>query len=405
MKKNKNTKMPNWSTPQSLQESLQKKWDKGAFLTTLVQDDFSCEFTIKSPGASELAPQFTQVAAWVQQWQKVEQAGYNIVWEQTRNRLTGKNAIPVKIIFHTLEQLSAFLGVQKSLYSWQMALQLIQKHLPHLLQLQNWWVQNPVKALALAQDSQRLQKLLDVCNWCITYLQNDESLYIRQIPLKGIHTKFIEANQATLASWLDYICNPELINQKYSARSAFAQRYHFKDKPKLIRFRILDPDYYWQGLSDITVDSAELTTFSLPVDTVFICENDITCLSFPPIKKSIVIFGRGYGFDSLAHWEWLQNKNIWYWGDLDTNGFCILNQLRGILPQVQSFLMDESTLLAHKEYWSNEPKPACRVLPHLTSQEQDVYQKLCNNYWGEKIRLEQELIEYQSTFLTALRTR
>jgi len=48
---------------------------------------------------------------------------------------------------------------------------------------------------------------------------------------------------------------------------------------------------------------------------------------------------------------------VHYWGDLDTHGFAILNQLRAWLPQTRSFLMDRQTLVEHRDRWGREPAP------------------------------------------------
>ena len=42
------------------------------------------------------------------------------------------------------------------------------------------------------------------------------------------------------------------------------------------------------------------------------------------------------------------------WGDIDTHGFAILDQLRGILDSVQSLLMDRETLFAFLSQWGRE---------------------------------------------------
>ena len=43
----------------------------------------------------------------------------------------------------------------------------------------------------------------------------------------------------------------------------------------------------------------------------------------------MVIFGAGYGFEMLAGADWwLQVVGFIYWGDIDTHGFAILDQLR-----------------------------------------------------------------------------
>ena len=83
-------------------------------------------------------------------------------------------------------------------------------------------------------------------------------------------------------------------------RIRFAIRYGFLDKPELIRFRILDPSLYLHNLSDITITTQDFARLNLPVETVFVTENDINALTFPGYYKAIVLFGRGYGFDFLA---------------------------------------------------------------------------------------------------------
>ena len=108
----------------------------------------------------------------------------------------------------------------------------------------------------------------------------------------------------------------------------------------------------------------------------------------------MVLFGAGYGFDMLAEAAWLRERTIHYWGDLDTHGFAILNQLRAHFPQVVSFLMDRQTLLAHRDHWGVEPRPETRELRWLTSEEADLYDDLRRNRLGDRVRLEQEKIGF-----------
>lgn len=39
----------------------------------------------------------------------------------------------------------------------------------------------------------------------------------------------------------------------------------------------------------------------------------------------------------------LPHAQLYYWGDLDAQGFEILSQFRGYFPQAQSLLMDSET--------------------------------------------------------------
>jgi hypothetical protein len=43
-------------------------------------------------------------------------------------------------------------------------------------------------------------------------------------------------------------------------------------------------------------------------------------LAFPDVSDAMVVFGAGYGFDNLAAAPWLHEKQIYYWGDIDTHG-------------------------------------------------------------------------------------
>jgi len=72
--------------------------------------------------------------------------------------------------------------------------------------------------------------------------------------------------------------------------------------------------------------------------------------------------------------------------------------LRGILPDVRSFLMDIETLLSHGELWGFEAHHKKANLARLTPEETELYDQLQNNHWGENIRLEQERVEFK--FLT-----
>ena len=90
---------------------------------------------------------------------------------------------------------------------------------------------------------------------------------------------------------------------------------------------------------------------------------------------------------------------VHYWGDIDTHGFAILDQLRGRLPAVRSFLMDRATLDAHQAQWGEEPDPVIHDLPRLTTEEQTLFDDLRDNRIRVGLRLEQERVGFQ--WLTA----
>jgi hypothetical protein len=118
----------------------------------------------------------------------------------------------------------------------------------------------------------------------------------------------------------------------------------------------------------------------------------------------MALFGAGYGFSAVRDAGWLQGCEVMYWGDLDTHGFRILDQLRAVHPHVASVLMDEATLLAHRESWGREPAPARAELARLSTEESALYQALGEDLYGPAVRLEQELIGWNWALKRLLRT-
>ena len=127
---------------------------------------------------------------------------------------------------------------------------------------------------------------------------------------------------------------------------------------------------------------------------MFFTENEVNFLAFPPVPNSIVVFGAGYGFDVLAGTRWLHQCRIHYWGDIDTHGFAILDQLRTHLPHAESLLMDRPTLMAHTAQWGEEPQALVRDLPRLDAQEAALFDALRDNRLRPRLRLEQERIGF-----------
>jgi hypothetical protein len=171
-----------------------------------------------------------------------------------------------------------------------------------------------------------------------------------------------------------------------------------KYDPALIRFRWLDPSLSVStaGLDDLSVPLRSFQQLSPAVERVFVTENKINGLSLPACPRSMVIFGLGYGIECLADISWLKNKVIHYWGDIDTHGFSILARLRKLYPQVQSFLMDTTTLHSCTRLWGTEPDSARfqGELNSLTQAEQQLYQELLDNRYAINLRLEQERIPF-----------
>src|SRR5690606_4280394 len=110
-------------------------------------------------------------------------------------------------------------------------------------------------------------------------------------------------------------------------------------------------------------------------------------LTLPELKNAIAIWsGGGFNISYLKNVEWLKDKQFYYWGDIDAQGFQILNQCRNYFPNTVAVMMDKYTL---NTFQFGEGKPATnQKLGQLSETEMNLYNYLRQN----NIRLEQEKI-------------
>lgn len=232
------------------------------------------------------------------------------------------------------------------------------------------------------------------------------SRYRSEAGIAHFADQLIERHKGLLAELLD-IALPDTAVDRAHGAARFEARYGLREKPVTVRLRFLDPAAAirprWRdesltdgALTDVTLTSAEFAAPAPPVERVFITENEINFLAFPPSPRSLVLFGAGYGFDALAEARWLSERAVHYWGDIDTHGFAILDQLRARLPHVRSLLMDRATLLAHRAHWTHESRPTNRYLPRLNADEAALYDDLRGDRLGKAVRLEQERVGFEA---------
>jgi hypothetical protein len=231
--------------------------------------------------------------------------------------------------------------------------------------------------------------VLATLNWATTH--DTASLYLRQLDVDGVDTKFVERNYKLLERLLVTLA-PQSVDL---SAPDIARRLGFRTRPDYVRLRFLDPQPHWPpGVTEARLRADELPAAEIVATTVFIVENEVSYLAFPNAPSGIVMFGSGYALEPTHAGTWLDDKELVYWGDIDTHGFAILNNLRQRYPKVASMLMDLPTLVAHPRQWAEEGAPTGRALPHLTASETLVYQDLVEDRYGHALRLEQERIRF-----------
>lgn len=392
-------------TPDQIKEKCLRIWQSDGFWreSACGQEFTSINISLGKPSPRELLEKFPEVSAWSRSLQAASKAakGYGYVIRSTESvhRQLGQQQIPASVEFETLDDFLRFTGKVKDFSTYQGLMEFTRDTALAPDQIMEWIKGHPLKTIDAATVWPRI---IAVCN---NFQENpSRNLYLRQLDIPGINTKFIENNKALLRDLLDIILPTEAINHAVSglAGSGFERRYGLKHDETLIRFRILDKNLApWPSASDMSLPTSEFCTLDLPCERVFFTENKINALSFPEHKGAIVVFGGGYGVSVIKNAEWLKKRELWYWGDIDTHGFSILSQFRAYFPAAKSLFMDHATLIAFKRLWGKEEdqKRCMSNVSNLTESEGSLYRALQQNEYGQNVRLEQEQIGF--SYVTA----
>ena len=303
--------------------------------------------------------------------------GYTIEYQTIKTKRHGIQDIPTSISFQSEYDYLKYINEEKNTAKFKKDISSILFSFP---ELKEWIYKYPIKVIKNDWES-----LLKVCKYFKAIPQ--PHLYIRELPIQ-VHTKFIENNSGIIRELLDIII-ADYVNIE---ERKFEARFNLKYDEPLVRFRLLDEaisHLLFGGIDDISIPISEFQHLSLPIQTVYVVENKINMLTFPIKRNSIVIWGHGFGVDIMKNVEWLKSKRIYYWGDLDAQGFQILSEFRTQFKQVQSFCMDRYTF---DKYFEGDKGSVTNVEKNLclTQEEYDMFKYLKEN----NLRLEQEKIPY-----------
>lgn len=385
-----------WTTRRDVVQVLEKRWHRGEFLTALAQGlpVVPQSVPLRGPGAREVADRFGEVQDWVRRWEDGA-AGLRLEYGTVGGRLIGANRLPVRTWVDDEALLWRTLGVGADVQAFRQLLAHTRLKYP---ELEPWVHRNPQAALA---ETAVWERLLAVVRWIVDC--GGPEVYLRQIDVPGVDTKFVESRRRVLAELLDAVLPADRVNDA-APRGSFAERYRLAAKPAYLRCRCLDARPLLDtrpllgarpvGPTELTFRVDELAQIVLPGQKVIIVENEITFLALPAASDTLAILGGGYGVTRLAPVPWLQEREVHYWGDLDTHGFAILDRLRAFLPAARSLLMDRSTLEGHREHWGRESSPVNARLERLSEPEQALYADLVEDRYAPAVRLEQERIRF-----------
>lgn len=206
----------------------------------------------------------------------------------------------------------------------------------------------------------------------------------RQVPIEGLHAKWLNTRK------------PQLQVLAGVGDLGLLPRH-----PQRVHFTYLDPDHLAAGgRKHDSATVGDTMEPAYPPQVVVITENKDTAVHFPRLAGAITVEGDGCGAEAASSFAWITTcPHLIYWGDLDADGFEIVDQYRRAGLPASTILMDLETFGTYERFGSitdahgvKLTMSARRDLPTLTAPERALYEHLTDPRWARVLRVEQERI-------------
>jgi conserved hypothetical protein len=210
-----------------------------------------------------------------------------------------------------------------------------------------------------------------------------ENKFIRQLDIGDIDTKFIERNIGVI----------DLIMRRlYPDYSTLSEWLSFEEKPDCW---VLVSNNWIPQLNYYRIDGQTLSKLTIN-EPILIVENEQTILTLSKLNLPFFICGgTGKNLDWLGDWD-----NVYYWGDIDSDGLMMLSLAKDKIPSIKSVMMDSMTINTFRSQIVQDTTKLINLPSNLNDDEITLFQEV-NRL---KERLEQEKIseEYILRMLSKL---
>lgn len=344
-------------------------------------------FALGRVASAEIAGNFAEMQRRVGELRRWAARSGLDVRDATRNVGGTAQAVPSHVVVPDLETAAAVAGddwVQRVTDGRRRAELLVAAHGA------NDAIPGVLRAFARSSDVD-VELLSTAALW---FADHDASgLTPRQVPIPGLHAKWLNTNQRHVEA---------LAGKPLGLAPPHPARLHFT---------YLDPDHLAGGGRRFDVATVgDATALAYPPRVVVISENKDTAVHFPATPGAVAVEGGGSGGSTPAAFEWITTAElVVYWGDIDADGFAILDGYRTAGVPAVSMLMDLATYRRYAP-WGTYLRPdgtpvECtdpRPLPTLTDAERTAYLAVCQPADGLPPRLEQERIPLPDAHLALL---
>lgn len=366
-----------------------KEWENRRNLKQrlLNQRPFPIEISLKVPTDQQARDNLGHFHAFFKAWTDFAYPEL-VEWQERQYRQLSEQRVPVKLRIFSLQQLTELLGAEQQLENWLNKIssflqqsfvhdrhqhRLFQTLIHHLEQIERY----------SQQEWQWLIQLIEQLKPNI-----GAGLYLRALPLSAVNTKFLEQNLLLT----EVICNV-LYDDEIVLAGGLLAWLDCLDSPKgWLTIKPVCPNVQEKlgGLPVFQLSTEVLDQFELPAERIIVVENIQSGLACPNLENSIVVCGGGKNI-SWMNAKWLQHKQVFYWGDIDSEGLNILSMVRQKIPHVIALMMDEATVLQFQNHMVDEPDSIFSEPQYLTADELKLFHDLRAQTFKNR-RLEQERI-------------
>ncbi|MCR5757911.1 MAG: hypothetical protein K6F95_08400 [Selenomonas sp.] len=358
---------------------LEELWQQA-----MLEEDFFFAYSLKPPvELSKSAGRIHEVNAWAAFWKQAD-APWHLLTANKQAGIMGKqNDFPKKAEFRSAEEALKYLREWQRFQRLQTRCAKISRDFPQLRSLCGVYRQEILSTVGLEE------KIWQLAHYFSGNYRRD--CYLRELDIPYVDTKFMEKNKKLTAD-IFFVLHPE------------EEGHSFKDLCTLLNWQVQapTPNIYLRsldkrktigGLQELMVTAEQLARLAVSFSRIFFTENKLNGFVFPEVEDGLMIFGAGNGVVAESETiPWLvRQEKLWYWGDIDRDGFRILSRVREKYPQVRSFLMGKELAKKYSYFMTADTGKKGEMPSNLTDQEQDCWCYLAEQPLGMS-RLEQEKI-------------
>jgi len=382
-------------TPDEILNQARTRYDNN-WRDWLAEPPDELSFSLAPPSAHTIAHGAAAVATWLRAWQAwADDHPTAHLRTTTRRTLIGDQQIYTHV---DLPDVHSLAGLAPDLARrWRTATQRYSDLAAFAVPQEQL---KPYLAQIATLDDYDFGLLIRVAQW---FTNNTKSgLTIRQVPVPGLHTKWLARHRSLVVALLRLGTNHdtplgEPADDDLDVRDL--DLLGLRPLPSNIDVILTDPKDQRSlcGLRHIRAPLEEIAGLPLRPRHVLIIENKQSALPVPNWPGVVILHSLGNFLDALTAIPWIAGAQTWYWGDLDRAGFTLLSRARTRLPGVTSALMDRDTLRQHIALAVKDPTVRIdRPDPTLTTDEYETLAALTDD--GIHSRLEQEKIPWKFVY-------